>query len=69
MRDLPPGPERDRAVITELVDLALRGPGVVSLLLAVVVAVVVVFDGDSNWLEGAAMITLYAIIATSFWWG
>ena len=40
-----------------------------SLLLAVIVAVVVVFDGDSNWLEGAAMITLYAIIATSFWWG
>jgi AcrR family transcriptional regulator len=34
VRDLPPGPERDRAVITELVDLALRGPGVVSLLLA-----------------------------------
>ena len=32
--DLPTGPERDRAVITELVDLALRGPGVVSLLLA-----------------------------------
>jgi Ca2+:H+ antiporter len=41
----------------------------VSLLLAVIVAVVVVFDGDSNWLEGAAMITLYAIIATAFWWG
>jgi AcrR family transcriptional regulator len=34
VRDLPPGPDRDRAVITELVDLALRGPGVVSLLLA-----------------------------------
>jgi AcrR family transcriptional regulator len=34
VRDLPPGPERDRAVITQLVDLALRGPGVVSLLLA-----------------------------------
>jgi len=34
VRDLPPGAERDRAVITELVDLALHGPGVVSLLLA-----------------------------------
>jgi AcrR family transcriptional regulator len=33
VRDLPPGPERDLAVITEVVDLALRGPGVVSLLL------------------------------------
>jgi Ca2+:H+ antiporter len=41
----------------------------VSLLLAVIVAVVIVFDGESNWLEGAAMITLYAIIATAFWWG
>jgi AcrR family transcriptional regulator len=33
VRDLPPGPERDLAVITDVVDLALRGPGVVSLLL------------------------------------
>lgn len=33
VRGLPPGPERDLAVITHLVDLALRGPGVVSLLL------------------------------------
>jgi len=41
----------------------------VALLLAVVVAVIVVFDGDSNWLEGATMITLYAIVATAFWWG
>ena len=41
----------------------------VSLLVAVVVAVIAVFDGDSNWLEGAAMITLYGIIATAFWWG
>ncbi len=37
--------------------------------LAVVVAVIAVFDGDSNWLEGATMITLYGIIATAFWWG
>ena len=41
----------------------------VVLLLAVIVAVVAVFDGDSRWLEGAVMITLYAIIATAFWWG
>jgi AcrR family transcriptional regulator len=33
VRDLPPGPDRDLAVITAVVDLALRGPGVVSLLL------------------------------------
>jgi Ca2+:H+ antiporter len=41
----------------------------VALLLAVVVAVIAVFDGDSNWLEGAAMITLYGMVATAFWWG
>jgi Ca2+:H+ antiporter len=41
----------------------------VVLLVAVIVAVVAVFDGDSRWLEGAVMITLYAIIATAFWWG
>jgi Ca2+:H+ antiporter len=41
----------------------------VALLLAAVIAVITVFDGDSNWLEGAAMLTLYAMIATAFWWG
>lgn len=41
----------------------------VSLLLAIVVTVVVVLDGESNWLEGAALIVLYGIIATAFWWG
>jgi Ca2+:H+ antiporter len=40
-----------------------------ALLVAVVVAVIAVFDGDSNWLEGAMMITLYGIVATAFWWG
>jgi Ca2+:H+ antiporter len=39
------------------------------LLVAVVVAVVAVQDGDSTWLEGGAMITLYAMVATAFWWG
>ena len=41
----------------------------ISLLLAVVVTVIVVLDGDSNWLEGATLVVLYAIIATAFWWG
>jgi Ca2+:H+ antiporter len=41
----------------------------VSLLVAIVVTVVVVLDGESNWLEGAALVVLYAIIATAFWWG
>lgn len=43
------------------------------LVLAVVAAVLVVslavFDGESNWLEGATLIGLYVIIATVFWWG
>jgi Ca2+:H+ antiporter len=40
-----------------------------ALLVAVVVAVVAVQDGDSNWLEGGAMLTLYVMVATAFWWG
>jgi Ca2+:H+ antiporter len=36
---------------------------------AVLATIVITFDGKSNWLEGAALIGLYAIIATSFWWG
>jgi Ca2+:H+ antiporter len=39
------------------------------LIMAVVIAVLVVLDGESNWLEGATLIVLYAIIATAFWWG
>jgi Ca2+:H+ antiporter len=42
---------------------------IVSLILAVVVTIVVVLDAESNWLEGAALIVLYGIIATAFWWG
>jgi len=42
---------------------------VVSLVLTVVIAVLVVVDGDSTWLEGAALIVLYLLIATAFWWG
>jgi Ca2+:H+ antiporter len=29
----------------------------------------IVFDGESNWLEGATLVALYVIIATVFWWG
>lgn len=48
---------------------------VVSPLLAAAVALsalltlVIVFDGESNWLEGLALIGLYVIIAASVWWG
>jgi Ca2+:H+ antiporter len=42
---------------------------VVCLLLAVILSTVITVDGESSWLEGAALIALYVIIATSFWWG
>jgi Ca2+:H+ antiporter len=42
---------------------------VAALLLAVVLTALIAFDGESTWLEGAALIGLYAVIATSFWWG
>ncbi|MDT7571700.1 MAG: Ca2+:H+ antiporter [Actinomycetota bacterium] len=39
------------------------------LVLSVIVTVVVVFDGESNWLEGVSLIALYGICATAFFWG
>jgi Ca2+:H+ antiporter len=42
---------------------------VIALILSVVLAAFIALDGESNWLEGASLIALYAIIATSFWWG
>ena len=43
------------------------------LVMAVAVTVLavafIVFDGESNWLEGVVLIALYAVIATTFWWG
>ena len=42
---------------------------VVVLMLAVILAAFIAFDGESTWLEGVTLIALYAIIATTFWWG
>ncbi len=42
---------------------------VVVLMLAVMLGAFIAFDGESTWLEGASLIVLYVIIATSFWWG
>ncbi len=39
------------------------------LFMSVFIAVVVVFDGESTWFEGAALITLYVAVAIAFWWG
>ncbi|MGH3412264.1 MAG: hypothetical protein ACRDPH_04195, partial [Marmoricola sp.] len=42
---------------------------VAALLAAVILATFISIDGESTWLEGATLIALYGIIATSFWWG
>ena len=42
---------------------------VVALGLTGLLSTVITYDGESTWLEGVALIGLYAIIAVSFWWG
>jgi Ca2+:H+ antiporter len=42
---------------------------VVVLLLSVILAAFIAFDGESTWIEGASLIVLYGIVATAFWWG
>ena len=42
---------------------------VVALAVAVVVVAIVVYDGEYSWLEGAALIALYVIVAAALWWG
>ena len=42
---------------------------VVALSLAAILSALIVYDGESNWLEGLALVGLYIMIAVSFWWG
>jgi Ca2+:H+ antiporter len=42
---------------------------VVALALTAILSALIVYDGESNWLEGLALIGLYIMIAVSFWWG
>lgn len=42
---------------------------VAALLLSTLIGLVIVYDGESIWLEGLALIGLYVIIAAGFWWG
>ena len=37
--------------------------------IGMLVVTVIVLDGESTWLEGVALVGLYVVIATSFWWG
>lgn len=49
--------------------LVLRPLLVAALALSTIATAFVVYDGESIWLEGVALIALYAIIAVPFWWG
>lgn len=42
---------------------------VAALALAAILGAVIVYDGESTWLEGLALIGLYVLIAVAFWWG
>lgn len=39
------------------------------MIMSALVAVIVTFDGESNWFEGTVLCALYVAIATAFWWG
>jgi Ca2+:H+ antiporter len=42
---------------------------VVAVALAVITVTIAIVDGQSEWLEGAALLGLYGAIAAAFWWG
>jgi Ca2+:H+ antiporter len=42
---------------------------VAALFLSSIVTAFIVYDGESIWLEGLALVGLYGIIVSSFWWG
>ena len=45
-------------------------PLLVTTVVASVLAVsFVILDGESDWLEGSALLGLYVVVAASFWWG
>jgi|SRR5579871_1961497 len=42
---------------------------VTSLAVTTIISAMIVYDGESSWMEGVALIGLYGIIAACFWWG
>jgi Ca2+:H+ antiporter len=42
---------------------------IAALALSAILAALIVYDGESTWLEGLALVALYIIIAADFWWG
>jgi len=41
----------------------------IALAVTALIAVIVVFDGESTWVEGACLVGLYVVVAGSLWWG
>jgi Ca2+:H+ antiporter len=61
-----------------LISLVIGGPALTlvlsplllgSLALAAILGALIVFDGESTWLEGLALVALYLIVAASVWYG
>lgn len=42
---------------------------IAALALSAILGALIVYDGESTWLEGLALVALYVIIAAAFWWG
>ena len=42
---------------------------VAALALTAILSALIVYDGESTWVEGLALVGLYAIVAAAFWWG
>ncbi len=42
---------------------------VAALAAAALVVALIIYDGEYTWIEGMALIALYCIIVTAFWWG
>jgi Ca2+:H+ antiporter len=42
---------------------------VAALAVSTLVVAVIIYDGEYTWIEGLALIALYVIIVTAFWWG
>lgn len=53
-------------VIHQNMNLVFNGFELVAIVLAVMIANLVVIDGESNWVEGAQLLSAYAIIAVAF---
>jgi Ca2+:H+ antiporter len=49
-------------------DLVFPTIQVIALAAAVTITALIAADGESNWLEGAQLMAVYAIVATSFWY-